>query len=288
MMLTRFLLLFTVVVWGSTFVATKILLGYLNPIELLGLRMLIGVPILGAVIVIKKIRFDFTRKEYISLAIASAIITFHFLIQITGLKYTTATNTGWIISITPLILAVISYLFLKEKIGRGTVIGIGVATFGVLMLFSKGDFGSLEWLTSIGDWLILISAHTWAIYTAVIRTVSRSKNPLAVTVAVLLPTFVLTVGYLIIHNQWRVYASLPLDSTIALLFLAVLGTALAHWFWQEGVAKIGAAKAGIFLYLEPLSSTALGVAYLGESFGIFTAIGGLMVLAGVYLAERIK
>ncbi len=288
MLLTRFLLLFTVVVWGCTFVATKILVGYLNPAEVLGLRMLIGLPILGAVILAKKIKFDFTRKETISLSIGSMVVLAHFLIQITGLKYTTATNTGWIISITPLILAIISYFFLKEKIGRGTVIGIVVATLGVLMLFSKGDFGSIGWLKSVGDWLILLSAHTWAIYTAVVRTVSRAKNPLAVTVAVMFPSFVLMVGYLVVHDQWHVYASLPLDAMIALLFLAVLGTALAHWFWQEGVAKIGAAKAGIFLYLEPLSSTVLGVAYLGEPFGIFTAIGGLMVLAGVYLAERIK
>lgn len=287
-MLTRLLLLFTVIVWGLTFVATKMLLPYLNPAELLGLRMLIGLPILGSVILLKKIRFEFTGREYIQLGIGSAIITAHFLIQITGLKYTTATNTGWLISITPLALAVISYLFLKEKLGKGVVIGIGVATLGVLLLFSKGDFGSIGWLKSTGDWMVLISAHTWAIYTAVIRNITRSRNPLAVTVAVLTPTFVLMVGYLIWHNQWQVYTSLPLDATIALFFLAVLGTALGHWFWQEGVAKIGAAKAGIFLYLEPLAATALGVAYLGEPFGVFTAIGGLMVLCGVYLAERIK
>ncbi|MCP4544717.1 MAG: EamA family transporter, partial [Chloroflexi bacterium] len=62
--------------------------------------------------------------------------------------------------------------------------------------------------------------------------------------------------------------------------------AVAHWFWQEGVAKLGAAKAGIFLYLEPLSTTALAVPLLGEHFGFFTAAGGLLVLAGVFWAER--
>lgn len=287
-MLIRLLLLFTVVLWGSTFVATKILLPYINPAELLGLRMLIGLPILGAVVLIRKAKFDFTRKEWLSLMLGSAVLTAHFLIQITGLKYTTATNTGWIISITPLILAVISYFLLKEVLGKWAIIGIAVASLGVLLLFSKGDFSSISWLQSTGDWLILVSAHTWAIYTVIIRTVTKTKDPLAVTFAVLLPTFVIMVGYLIWHNQWPAYVSLPMDATISLLVLAVLATALAQWFWQEGVAKIGAAKSGIFLYLEPLSSTALGVAYLNEPFGLFTAIGGLMVLAGVYLAERVK
>ena len=58
--------------------------------------------------------------------------------------------------------------------------------------------------------------------------------------------------------------------------------------WQEGVAKLGATKAGFFLYLEPLSTTALAVPYLGESFGPFTLIGGLLVLAGVWYGQRRK
>ena len=74
-MLTRLLLLFTVIVWGLTFVATKMLLPYLNPAELLGLRMMIGLPILVSVIVLKGIRFEFTGREYLQLGIGSAIIS---------------------------------------------------------------------------------------------------------------------------------------------------------------------------------------------------------------------
>ncbi|MFZ1683123.1 MAG: DMT family transporter [Candidatus Zixiibacteriota bacterium] len=285
-MLTRFLLLLTVIIWGSTFVATKILLAYFTPAELLGIRMLIGLPILGAVIAVKRISLQFDRKEWISLLLGSFVITAHFLIQITGLKTTTATNTGWIISVTPLALAVLSYVFLKEKIGRNVMIGIAVATVGIFLLISKGDFGSIGWLESPGDWLILISAHTWAIYTVITRTVSRNRNPLAVTFAILVPCGIAMISYLAINFQWHKLAELPPVPMGALLFLAVMGTALAHWFWQEGVAKIGAAKAGIFLYIEPLTSTALGVAYLHEPFGIFTGIGAALVIAGVVVAER--
>ncbi len=61
---------------------------------------------------------------------------------------------------------------------------------------------------------------------------------------------------------------------------------LAHWLWQLGVARIGAARAGLFLYLEPLATTALAVPYLGEPFGWSTGLGGLLVLLGVSLAEH--
>ena len=111
-------------------------------------------------------------------------------------------------------------------------------------------------------------------------------KPLAVTFAILVPCGIIMVSYLVLEFDWHKLVTLPAIPMAALLFLAVMGTALAHWFWQVGVAKIGAARAGIFLYVEPLTSTALGVAYLKEPFGMFTAIGAAFVIAGVVVAQR--
>jgi drug/metabolite transporter (DMT)-like permease len=70
-----------------------------------------------------------------------------------------------------------------------------------------------------------------------------------------------------------------------LLFLAIPGT-LAQWLWQIGVARLGASRAGLFLYIEPLATTVLAVPLLGESFTAFTAIGGSLVILGVWVAQR--
>jgi len=284
-MLARLLLFLCVVIWGSTFVATKIMLDYVSPAELLGLRMLIGLPILSLVVLLKRIKLQFEFREHMNLLAGSAVITAHFLIQITGLKYTTATNTGWIIAVTPLALAVLSFLILKERISRNVVVGIIVATGGVMFLVSRGDFSHIGWLKSVGDWLILVSAHTWAIYTIIVRDISRKRNPVAVTFAILLPTTVLMTGYLLVFFDWSVLAAFPARAWAALVLLGVFGTALAHWWWQEGVAALGAARAGIFLYIEPLTATTLGVALLNEQFGLFTAIGAAAVLGGILIAE---
>jgi len=278
-------LLICVIIWGWTFVATRICLQYLAPVELLGLRFMTGLPLMLLIIAAKRIRFDFTAKERRSILLGSAIITVHFLIQITGLKYTSATNTGWIIAITPLVMAALAFLLLRERLtGRG-VAGIAVATIGILLLVSRGRLTSLDWLGSFGDWLILASAHTWALYTIVIRDITRTRHPLAVTFAVLAPSALVILGYMLVTSDWSRFVGLPADGIVALLFLGVLGLGLAHWFWQEGVARVGAARAGIYLYLEPIATTTLAVPYLGEHFGTFTALGGLMVLGGVYLAE---
>ncbi|MDX9857087.1 MAG: DMT family transporter [candidate division Zixibacteria bacterium] len=285
-MLSRLKLLFCVVIWGWTFVATKVVLSYVTPVELLGLRLLLALPVLLAVVRLKRIRFRFGLRDSGKVALGSAIITAHFLIQITGLQYTSATNTGWIISITPLVLAVLSFLFLNERLGIREYAGIAVATAGILLLVSHGNLSSFEWLSSVGDWLVLASAHTWALYTIATRDLSRAHNPLALTFAVLAPAGLMILGYMAVTSDWERFLHLPADAVVALLFLGVLGLAIAHWFWQEGVADIGAARAGIFLYLEPVATTVLAVPYLGEQFTWATALGGLAVLGGVYFGQR--
>jgi drug/metabolite transporter (DMT)-like permease len=282
----RFFLLAAVIIWGWTFVATKIVLPYVTAVELLGLRLLIGIPILGAIILTKRVRLGFTAGDVPVLAAATTVFTAHFLIQITGLRFTSATNTGWIIAVTPLVLAVLSVVFLKERLGARELAGVLAATVGILLLVSRGQVTSFAWLKSVGDWLILASAHTWAIYTILTRDISRSRDPMAVTFVMLLAPGVVLLSYMLFASNWTAFTHMPAQALAALLFLGVFGTALGHWFWQEGVAGIGAARAGMFLFLEPLATTALAVPYLHEPFGWATAVGGLLVMAGVYTAQR--
>lgn len=284
MVLARTLLFLAVVIWGFTFVASKICLAYLAPFELLGLRFLLALPVLGLLMRWRGTRADFRGCRGV-LALGSAIFALHCGLQATALRYTTATNTGWIIAVTPLVLALFAYLILGEPLTPRTLAGCGIATAGILLLVSRGSLTGFGWSGSLGDWLVLASTHTWALYTIAMRDLSRAHDPLAVTFAVLLgPTLVLA-ALLALASDWRRLAALPADALVALLFLAVAGSALGHWFWQLGVARLGAAPAGLYLFLEPLATTALAVPYLGEPFGLSTVAGGLLVLAGVALAQ---
>ena len=280
------MLLLCVILWGWSFVATKIAVEYVNPFELLAIRYIFGVPILFVILFAKKIKLQFEKRDKIAILLGSAILTIHFLIQITGLKYTSATNTGWIISITPLVLAFLAFFILKEKIGKYQIAGIVIATIGIVLLVSKGNLSNFNWLKSTGDWLVLGSAHTWAFYAVATRYVSQRQNPLAVTVGVLAPSALLILLYVSFTSDWTKFLHLPLEPILALIFLGVFALGLAHWFWQVGMAKLGAARAGIFLYLEPLATTALAVPYLHEEFVLFSALGGLLVLTGVFVAEK--
>jgi drug/metabolite transporter (DMT)-like permease len=285
-MLPRVLLLSAVIIWGWTFVATKVLVSELGPVEILGLRLAIGLPALGGVLLVKRTPLRFTREDARPLLVGGAIFTLHFLVQIAGIRTTTATNTGWIISLSPLVLVALSALVLRERIGWSTIAGIAIATFGVLLLVSRGKFADLGWLRSAGDWLVLVSAHTWAVYTIVTRDLARRRNPLAVTFAILLITAALTAIPFAFSANVQSIRSLSPRGLAALLYLAIPGLALGQWFWQEGVARLGAARAGIYLYVEPLATLTLAVPLLGESFTPLVALGGGLVLAGVYVGQR--
>jgi drug/metabolite transporter (DMT)-like permease len=285
MLLARILLAFTALTWGSTFVATKICLKYLSPIELMAFRFAMALPILLILMLVNKTGFNL-GGHWRRLSLASVIIAAHFLIQITGIKYTTATNTGWIIAMIPLIVAVLAAIFLREKITNKIIAGITIATIGIVLLMSRGHLAELSWLSSYGDWLVLASAHTWAIYTIMTRDISRNLNPLVVTFFLLIPSAFISLASIAIFSDWSLFLSLPAEAIISLLFLGVLGTAMGHWFWQIGISRIGASKAGTFLYLEPIATTIVAVPLLQEPLGVFTIIGGLAVLLGVWISQK--
>jgi drug/metabolite transporter (DMT)-like permease len=132
---------------------------------------------------------------------------------------------------------------------------------------------------------MLVSAFTWAAYTVVTRDLVRRRNPLAVTFGVLLIAALAIGAVAVASADVASVRALSPRGIAALLYLAIAGLALGNWFWQVGVATLGATRAGMYLYLEPLATLALAVPLLGEPLGIVTIVGGGFVLAGVYLGQ---
>lgn len=266
--------------------ATKILVAEIGPIDIFALRLAIGLPVLAVLLVARRQRLQFSRADALPLGLAGAIFTIHFLIQATALTSTTATNSGWIIAVSPLALAVLSFAFLGERLAPRALAGIAVATTGILLLVSRGRLTDLEWLQSTGDWLILASAFTWAAYTVVTRDLARRRDPLAVTFAILLVTATLTGLLFAVSGDPERMRALSPQGVAAAFYLGIPALALGNWFWQQGVANVGAARAGIYLYVEPLATLTLAVPLLGEPFGPIAALGGALVLTGVAMGQR--
>jgi len=280
---TQLLLLLAVVIWGSTFVASKICLGVMSPIQLVAGRFLIAAPALYLVARLRGASFRLGAHKKV-LFLAVALFSFHYLLQTWALEFTTATNSGWLITVSPLAIALLAALFLREP--TPPAVGIVLASLGIVLLVSKGDLRSLGALSSMGDLMVLASTFTWAVFTIITRNPSRCLDPVVVTFVMTVPLAASALVLPLVVDRWTAWSDLGFETSLALVFLGLAGVALAQWFWQRGVAKLGAAQAGLFLYLEPLATTALAVPYLGEPFGPVSAVGGLLVVLGVFLARR--
>jgi drug/metabolite transporter (DMT)-like permease len=282
---TQLLLLAAVVIWGWTFVATKICLESMSPIQLVASRFLIAVPSLFLVARLRGATFRVGPHKR-SLLLGVLIFSAHYLLQTWALEFTTATNSGWIVTVTPLAIAILAAAFLGESISTRMVLGILVASTGIGLLVSRGEVTNLSWLSSVGDWMVLGSTFTWAAFTIVTRDPSRSLDPSIVALTMTLPLAAAALALPFSLGSYTSPGSWSGGTWGALIFLGVFGVALAQWFWQAGIARLGAAQAGLFLYLEPLATTALAVPYLGEPFPLSSAVGGGLVVLGVFLARR--
>lgn len=283
--MTSFLLIAAVVMWGLSFIATKYCLRFLSPAEIIAARFVLAVPVLLVVVRAKRLSFALIRRQWLTAVACALVLAFHLLIQVEGMKTTTATNTAWLITTIPVFIVILSYFFLRERITGVQAIGMAIAAFGVVLLVSRGRLGTLEFIQSYGDWLVLISAVTWSIYTILGKKLAGS-HPLAVTASVLTIAAICLVPPVVTVSGVRVYASLNWVAWGALIFLGVFCMGLAYWFWAEGLKRKTAGGVGVYLYLEPISTTLAAPFLLHEPVTPALLGGGALVVLGVWLVER--
>jgi len=171
--------LFAVTVWGASFIATKIALQDLSPMTIVVLRFFFGILVVaGAVVATGQFR-RVPGNDVGYLALLGFIgISFHQWLQSTGLQTAQASTTAWLVSTTPVFMAILAYFMLKEKISILQAGGIFVAFAGVLLVVTNGDLGALTAGTQggWGDLLVLVSAPNWALFSILSRRMLESYS----------------------------------------------------------------------------------------------------------------
>lgn len=281
--------LFAVAVWGGSFIATKIALRDISPVTIVWIRFGIGVLILGAAVALRRAFRPVSIRDLAYFALLGALgITFHQWLQSTGLITAQATTTAWIVASTPVFMALLGWLFLRESLGMGRIAGILLAAAGVLLVVSRGDWQSLSLgqFGTPGDRLILISAPNWAIFSTLSRDGLR-RYP-----AALMMFFVMAFGWLfssLFFLNGPALNDLPrltAGGWAAVLFLGIACSGLAYIFWYDALQAMPSAQVGAFLYLEPLVTVAVAGLLLDEALTAATLLGGAIILLGVWLVNR--
>lgn len=280
-----------VILWGFSFIATKVALREVHPFTLLTLRFGIGGFLLLLVQLQKDKRFlkTFSSKDWFSIAFLAIIgISGHTLLQAYGLLYTTAINTGWIIAIMPIFITIAARLFLGEAITARKIIGILVGFFGIFLVISKGvfSFSLFCFGSTFGDLLVLISVLTWTAFTVGGRGFLSRFSPLAAITPIMIVGCLIILPFTWLKWEWNSLSHLSLSGWMGILFLGIFCSGLAYLFWYSALEKKDSSIVGVYLYLEPFV-TLIGVYFLlDEEIQWITLIGGGMILLGVYLATR--
>lgn len=280
---------FAVVVWGASFIATKVALRDVQPITIVWLRFAMGVIILGVAVAL---RGQFALIPVRELGYFAALgflgVTFHQWLQSNGLVTAQATTTAWIVATTPIFIALLAWLVLKERLGWRRVTGIGLAAVGVLLVVSRGDWRALAAgnIGTPGDFLILLSAPNWAIFSVL------SRRGLNAHPAARMMFYVMGIGWLFIsvlffaESGLAEVGQLTPDGWLGVGFLGIACSGLAYIFWYDALQIVPASQVGVFLYLEPLVAVIVAAMILEESFGLVAMAGGAIIVLGVWLVNR--
>jgi drug/metabolite transporter (DMT)-like permease len=278
--------------WGSYPVFAKIALAHFPPYVLVVLRTSLASAFL-AVLLLRR-GFDEFRALSWSDVRSFAFLGFTGIFVSTGgtylgIAFTTASSAALLQAASPVMVALGAWLYLRERLRRRQWLGVALSTLGVILVVTRGSWraiGHLELLP--GDFIIIAGQAGWAVYTVYGKRVLAVHSPaLATTAAYVLGSLMLLPVPFLTAN---LFPAPDWASPVAwgvVTGQAVLG-AVAHVWWYEGVHQVGASRAAIFMNLQPLVGVILAWGLLGERVEAAEILGGLAVLAGVWLTSGLS
>lgn len=286
--LTYISLIITMLLWGGTFLAGRMLGATLPPASTAFLRFFVASITLITILRLNQGHIPKPHKTQWLLLFflgLTGIFTYNIFF-FEGLRHISAGRAALIISATPLVIAIASTFLFGEKMTPLRLFGIIISFTGALFVISNGhpteiingNFGT-------GEKALLGCVLSWSAYTLAGRKVLNTIPPLT---AVCFSCIIGTVLLIIPALQSGLLTYIPrLNSTdwFNILYLGVGGTALGFWWYYRAIKEIGASRSAIFINLVPLFALLLSHLLLHESVKLSVLAGGLLILTGVSITN---
>lgn len=277
--------LITILIWGTTFISTKILLESFSPIEILFLRFIIGFALL-LVVYPHRLKVKEKKHELYFTAAGLCGVTLYYLLENIALTYTFASNVGVIISVAPFFTAIFAHLFLDgEKLRAQFFIGFAVAVAGIFLISFNGN-NNLE-LNPLGDILAVLAAAVWAAYSILTKKISGFHyNTVQSTRRIFFYGLVFMIPALFIFGfKPDINQMLQPVTLFNILFLGLGASALCFVTWNLAVKILGAVKTSVYIYMVPVITVVTSVIVLRETITATSVVGILLTLAGLFISE---
>lgn len=280
--------LITILIWGTTFISTKVLLQVFSPIEILFIRFVVGYAVLWCVCP-RPLYVRSKRENWYFVAAGLCGVTLYYLLENIALTYTLASNVGAIISIAPFFTVIFSCIFLHDTRPSGRFfLGFLIAMAGI-MLISFGNGTALH-VNPLGDLLAVIAAATWAAYSTITKKTSElGYNTIQTTRRTFFFGLIFMAPVMFFMNfQVRLSEFADPKIWLNLLFLGLGASALCFVTWNLAVKILGSVKTSVYIYAVPVITTVTSALILHEKVTLVMVCGIVMTLAGLLLSENRK
>lgn len=278
------------ILWGGTFIAGRVLQPDISPLLSATMRFIFAS--VSLVILLSGTRIGWvkvnSRQFFQILLLGCSGVFVYQVLFFYGLQLIPASRAALLVAVNPAMIALISYLLWREKITKIKGVGISCCILGAIILLSGKNSDASGFLINQGDLAILGCVVSWGIYTVAGKNVIREIGAIhTVAYAVLLGTALLVIVSSIM-GQLTLGAIAHLTNTdvISLLYLGVLGSALAYIWYYQGVDQLGAAGAGSFIALNPLTAVIIGTLFLNEEITLSALFGGIVIIFGLWLTNK--
>jgi drug/metabolite transporter (DMT)-like permease len=276
------LALFTITIWGSTFICSKVLLTVYTPIQIMLTRFLLAY---GALWLLrpKWVRLPL-RQELVFLLLGLTGCSVYFYTENTALTYTLASNVSIIVAAAPIFTAILAHLTGEERFQPNTLLGFLVAFAGVILVVCNGTF--VLKLNPRGDLLALAAAACWAVYSVLLRKNSADLDPIFLTRRTLFWGIVTAIPMALAEGVPYPVTSL-LQPVIAgnFLFLGLIGSGLCYVLWNRAIRILGVVATNNFIYLNPFITIVTARLFLAEAISPLALVGAVLITAGVIVAQ---
>jgi drug/metabolite transporter (DMT)-like permease len=276
-------LLVAMIIWGATYVVTKVALPHMGPFTILLIRLVLGTAALLPFAWSQGYRPRLAlKKEFVLFGLTGMVL--HLGFEILGLRFTSASSAVLIIATAPVVTVAFSVALLGERVNRRQTLGIALSIAGVVLLTgARGPDGfPLAWL---GNLLVFAGVVTWGIFTVQGKRMAADHSWLvsttAATSAAILLTIPLAVAEMAIEGAPHVTAG----GIAAVVYLGVFAQAIAYGLWNFALERVDASVAGPYVNLVPVIGVVLALA-VGETLSPLQLAGGITVALGVWLNHR--
>lgn len=277
----------TVAIWGTTFVATKVLMiNGLSPAQIFLLRFSMAY-ILMLIINHKRLFSNSWQDEIKMLLLGITGGSMYFLCENEAMNFTTATNTSLIVCSCPLFATLLVRLVYRSShINLIQVSGSLLAFTGMIIVVLNGRF--VLHLSPVGDTLAFTACISWAIYSLLMKAASEKYSAAFITRKVFFYGTLTAIPYYLITGHQTPSIDIFMRPQVIgnLIFLGCLASMICFLTWNWCISKLGTVKATNWVYFNPITTIVFAAWVLHEEITTYFLIGAACILAGMYIADK--